>query len=79
MKWMQSNIDVALKVMPSSVSYHCLLCLTGPTERVVRKSRFKFYNYAVDMEGYNTIVSQSWNKQIDGIPKYVLWEKLKRL
>jgi hypothetical protein len=72
--------DYTLTVMHPSVSDHALLCLDSAagTNRN-RKSHFKFINSTADLEGFLHVVANSWCKEINGRPMYVLWKKLQRL
>lgn len=59
--WLQRNIDTTLTMLPPSVSHHSVIYLTRKQKRNFRKPIFKFYNFITELEGYETIVKDSWN------------------
>lgn len=76
--WFQ-NIKMYLQHLPASVSDHAILQLVKQGQQKPRRSKFKFINCTVEIEGFKEAVARSWAEPIIGSPPYILWEKLKRM
>lgn len=77
-EWLQDHGHATLTILPPHVSDHAILYLNVP-DSVKRRKQFRFNNGWVHSNMYYEIVEQSWKKNIDGTPMYILWHKLKRL
>ncbi|XP_058784212.1 uncharacterized protein LOC131658983 [Vicia villosa] len=76
--WFTTYSDLTLKILPLNVLDHALLLLTDRNQ-IKRASRFKFYNCVNDLPGYKDVVSNRWNKPLEGSTMFTLWGKLQRL
>lgn len=63
---------------PMELSDHCTAILfTGLTLARIPKP-FQFFNFILDLEGFNSTLRTTWDCQIVGDPIFVLAEKLRR-
>ncbi|XP_058739151.1 uncharacterized protein LOC131611041 [Vicia villosa] len=76
--WFLKYNNHTLSVLPPNLSDHSMLFISGPAEGR-RNNHFKFNNYLLDINGFQVMAKESWEKPVRGSAMQRLWFKLQRL
>lgn len=71
--WHQQHSVTNLKIMEH------LLCLKGNEKIQPKKKHFKFQNAVIEIEGFQKMVADNWNQNLQDTTMYILWRKLQSL
>lgn len=77
--WFNNFSSSEVQYLPNGLSDHfpILLCLNRHIPKLCKP--FQFFNFMMDISGYQQAVSEAWDFPIHGNPLYVFSEKLKRV
>lgn len=72
-EWFQIYIHVTLNILAPYISDHVILYLDShDQDKIRRRSKFKFLNNVIEVEGYHAEVTNSWRTHIAGRSMNVL-------
>ena len=77
--WNQEFANVEAVVMPPGISYHCPILVTINAHRGKGRKPFKFFDFWMNNEKFQSILIASWEEQVVGTKMYQIYMKLKRL
>ncbi|KAH0714942.1 hypothetical protein KY284_007847 [Solanum tuberosum] len=78
-KWLQHRPHTSITHFSSVGSDHCTLLMEMNARYENHIKYFKFLNFGVDQPSFLTTVIDCWNRQIEGNPMWIFYQKIKRV